>query len=521
MIVFILAGIVVIKNFQKMILSFPRTALLILVLANAGICFTQTAGINSGRTFIIKSEFSNKILTVTNSSLENGARVTSWTNSKSDAQRWIITHKGNSVYTITNVASGKLLHVSDTSSDSVKVNQFSDTDKSDVQWIIKKAGKGSYYINSVACEDSNRNLHSGDTTDGAWVNLAKDSSSSSQKWILREEPEREPESPAEIAAKVFDSWYKSFDMESVNGHFWDNAEMMEIVLDALEVTGNPRYRTMFEAMYRNFIKKNGDDWQYNKYNDDIAWAVLFSVRGYLLTGNQDYLEKAKDQFDKMYARAFTNSYGGGLLWYHTKTTKNSCINGPAMVACCYLARATGDSTYYDKAIALYTWSKVYLFDTATGKVNDNVDLDQETGQLKINRWSSTYNQGTYLGAAVMLYRYTKERSYLSDAENIAQYIRDDMYKSGVMNNEYNGNDLPGFKGIFARYARMYTVDLNKTDLIEWLLLNARVAYNNRNSQNLIQTRWATKTAETRPESAFGCSAGVSLLINTLPFNTLK
>jgi hypothetical protein len=153
----------------------------------------------------------------------------------------MITHKGNNVYTITNAASGKLLHVYDASSDSVKVSQFSDTDKSDVHWIIKKAGKGSYYINSVACEDSNLNLHSGDTTDGAWVKLEKASSSSSQKWILREETDRESESPAVIAAKVFDAWYKSFDMESVNGHFWDNAEMIEVVLDALEVTGNPRY----------------------------------------------------------------------------------------------------------------------------------------------------------------------------------------------------------------------------------------------------------------------------------------
>jgi hypothetical protein len=90
-----------------------------------------------------------------------------------------------------------------------------------------------------------------------------------------------------------------------------------------------------------------------------------------------------------------------------------------------------------------------------------------------------------------------------------------------MNNEDNGNDLPGFKGIFARYARMYTVELNKTDLIEWLQLNARVAYNNRNSQNLIQTKWATRTGETKPRSAFGCSTAVSLLMNTLPFTTLK
>lgn len=171
--------------------------------------------------------------------------------------------------------------------------------------------------------------------------------------------------------------------------------------------------------------------------------------------------------------------------------------------------------------ALYTWSKVYLFDAATGKLNDNVDLDNKTGQLKISSWSSTYNQGTYLGAAVMLYKYTKETSYLTEAQKIALYIRDNMYKSKVMNNEDGGNDLPGFKGIFARYARMYTVELNKTDLIEWLQLNAKVAYNNRNSQDLIHTKWDTRTSEIKPKSAFGCSTAVSLLMNCLPSATLK
>jgi predicted alpha-1,6-mannanase (GH76 family) len=274
-------------------------------------------------------------------------------------------------------------------------------------------------------------------------------------------------------------------------------------------------------MYKNFILKNGADWQYNKYNDDIAWMVLVSVRGYFLTGNISYLDKAKEQFDKMYLRAFNYSYGGGMHWYHTKTTKNACINGPAMVACCYLARATGDSTYYNKAISLYTWSKLYLFDAASGKVNDNVDLDKKTGMLKISTWSSTYNQGTYLGAATLLYKYTKEASYLSEAQKIALYIRDEMYKGKVMNNEDNGNDLPGFKGIFARYARIYTIELNQTELVEWLQLNARVAYNNRNSQYLIQTKWATRTNETKPQSAFGCSTAVSLLMNSLPLSTLE
>jgi len=354
------------------------------------------------------------------------------------------------------------------------------------------------------------------TTGGFARNTARESVTSLPGYLLMKDNAGYTFPSREIADRIFMAWYKTFNIESVKGFFWDNAEMMEVVLDALEITRDQKYKTMFEAMFKKFVEKNGTDWQGNLYNDDITWAVLVCLRGYFLTGNLTYLEKAKDQFDKMYARAFTDSYGGGLLWHHAKTTKNACINGPAMVACCYLARATGDSSYYDKAVSLYAWSKIYLFDPVTGKVNDNVDLDKTSGQLKINKWSSTYNQGTYLGAATMLYKYTGEATYLAEAQKIAEYTRVSMYSSGVMNNEDNGNDLPGFKGIFARYARMYTVELKKADLIEWLQLNARVAYGNRNANDLINTKWATMTDDANPGTAFGCSTAVSLLINCLP-----
>jgi predicted alpha-1,6-mannanase (GH76 family) len=483
--------------------------------------FGQTAGITSGATYTIKSKFSNKLLDVSNASMDNSANVDCWTDTGSDAQRWIVTHAGNGAYTFTNVASGKLLHTASAPADSVNVDQYTDTGKDDVKWIIKKAGKGSFYVKPSANQAFSLNLHNNGIVDGSNIDLAGSSPTDSQRWIFQKTTSQDGTSAAAIAAKAFTAWYEGYNMESVQGYFWDNAEMMEVVLDAYEVTKEPGYKAMFEAMYKNFIEKNGADWQNNKYNDDIAWMVLVSVRGYLLTGNVVYRDNAKEQFDKMYARAFDYTYGGGMLWYYTKTTKNSCINGPSMVACCYLAQATGDSTYYNKAISLYTWSKLYLFDAATGKLNDNVDLDKKTGRLKISSWSSTYNQGTYLGAATMLYKYTKEASYLSEAQKIAQYIRDEMYKGKVMNNEDNGNDLPGFKGIFARYARMYTIELNQTDLVEWLRLNATVAYNNRNSQNLIQTKWGTRTAEIKPKSAFGCSTAVSLLMNFLPLSNMK
>jgi predicted alpha-1,6-mannanase (GH76 family) len=486
---------------------------------NVSVCLAQTTGITSGAIYTLKSKSSNKLLDVSNASMENGANVDCWTNTNSDAQRWIVTNIAKDIYTLTNVASGKMLHVASTSVDSVNVDQYSNTGSNDVKWIIKKAGNGYYYLKSVANTNFSLNVNAGDTSEGANVHLSKASDENSQKWSFHKEISQASPPSLAIADKIFDAWYTQYKVEKGKG-FWDKAEMMEIVLDAYEVTKEDKYKTRFDTMYKNFIANNKSDWMYNKYNDDITWAVLFCVRAYLLTGNKTYLEQGKDQFDKMYARASTNSFGGGLIWYETKTSKNSCINGPAMVACCYLAQATGDSTYYDKAIALYKWSKIYLFNPATGKVNDNVDVDK-AGQIKISSWSSTYNQGTYLGAAVMLYKYTKQNSYLQEAQKIAEYTKDSMYNSKVINNEDRGNDLPGFKGIFVRYARKYAVEGNKSDLNAWLKLNAKVAYNNRNSEDLIHTNWATRTSEIKPKSEFGSSTAVSLLMNTLFLNHLK
>ncbi len=489
-----------------------RISILLFFFSDAANTLAQTVGITSGAIYILKSKENNKLLDAKNASLDNGAVVDYWTDTKSDAQRWKITSVGKGVYTLTNVASGKLLHIAGTPTDTVKVDQYDNTNSDDVRWNIRKAGNG-YYLKPSANLNFSVNSSAVDIADGTNVSLSRFSVKDSQKWVFQKEALQDTAPTAATADKIFEAWYTQYKIETGKG-FWDRAEMMEILLDAYEVTKDVKYINRFKTMYDNFITDNKADWMYNKYNDDITWAVLFCVRGYLLTGNKTYLEKGKEQFDKMYARAATDKYGGGLNWYETKTSKNACINGPAMVACCYLAQATGDNTYYDKAIALYTWSKVYLLNVATGKVNDNIDIDKKTGLVKIGPWSSTYNQGTYLGAAVMLYKYTKKDSYLAEAKKIAQYTRDSMFSSKVINNEDGGNDLPGFKGIFARYARMYTMEGNRTDLVNWLRLNAKVAYNNRNSHDIIQTKWGTRTSEINPDSGFGASSAVSLLMNS-------
>lgn len=485
--------------------------LLTSVLCIAEVAFAQTTGITSGAIYTIRSKSSSKLVNVSNASMANSANVDSWTDTQSDAERWIITYIGNNLYTLASASSGKLLHIAnDVPANGVNVDQHDDTGNNSVKWAITDAGGGFYAIKSAANTAFILDLNAGDTTNGTNIQAWQSNNSDPQKWSFQEVTAQAAAPTSAIADKVFEAWSTGYDIVNDNG-FWGTAEMMEIVLDAYEVTGKIKYRNMFDQMYLNFVKNHGEDWMSNNFNDDITWISIACVRSYLLSGNVTHLNKAKDQFDKMYARANTSSYGGGLLWYVGQTGKNSCINGPAMVACCYLAEATGDTTYYTKATYLYNWSKLYLFNENTGKVNDSYDGT-------IGDWSSTYNQGTYLGASVMLYNHTKDPSYLTIANRIAQYTKVTMYNSGVMNNEEGGNDLPGFKGIFMRYARRYVVDCNRTDYIPWLQLNARVAYNNRNTKNIVTTQWATRTPELNTANNFSASTAVSLLINC-PYTT--
>ena len=482
----------------------------------------QASAIVSGSIYKIISKAANKPLDVANSSMDNSANVNVWSDIQSDAQRWIVTSLGNDLYTLKNVASGKLLHISNAiPANSVNVDQYDNVNNNTVKWKIVSQANGEFIIQSAVNNSFVLNMAGATTVNGANVALYQNNGSATQSWTFHLQNAQDAAPTAAIADKMFAAWKAKYYDKNRSGNeviaregFWGVAEMMEIVDDAFEVTGNSKYSSLFNTMYSLFLAKEGSDWMWNEYNDDITWMVIACTRASLLTGNTTYQTKAKDQFDKMWARAYNTTYGGGLLWKQGLVTKNACINGPAMVACCYLAQATGDKTYYDKAIQLYNWSKLYLFNASTGKVNDAYDGT-------IHDWSSTYNQGTYLGAAVMLYNYTKDPNYLYEAQRIAQFTKVNMFNSKAIDGE-TGPDLNGFKGIFMRYARRYVVDCNRPDFIPWLQLNAKVAYNNRNAENLIFTRWGTRTEETislpndttlKHIPAFAASTAVSLLMN--------
>lgn len=304
------------------------------------------------------------------------------------------------------------------------------------------------------------------------------------------------------------AYYKNGDY--IKADFWDFAEIFEIIVDAYENFGGEEYLKMFSEMYEHAISAYGESWEKNPFNDDIMWLCIALVRAHLLTGEKRYLESAVSNFDMTWERAYSNDLGGGLWWRIENQSKNSCVNCPASIAASLIAKAVGDPSYTEKAKLAIKWVSQNMYEEGIGKVYDAMNING-----RINKWSSTYNQGTFIGANMLLYRSTGENQYLIRARDAASYTVNEMYKGGIMNNEENGNDLPGFKGILARWLYRYALDQKDESALNWIRMNAESAYMNRNSAGLMWTQLATKTEDNKEYDVFSMSAAVSVLVNSI------
>ena len=302
------------------------------------------------------------------------------------------------------------------------------------------------------------------------------------------------------------------------GGWWGDAEMFEVILDAFETTGDKKYQTYFRELYNNFLIRNNSDWSYNEFNDDITWMVLACIRAYKYFGDEEYLKVARFNFDNMYQRAAKQPHGT-LIWKQSQPnplSTNSCINGPAIVAACYLGEMTGEKEYYDKALSIYAGQRQLLFDAKTGQVYDSRawNADGSIASEGFNSWASTYNQGTMLGAATMLYKYTGEKKYKQDADAVYRFTCNKLTnnKKIISVCQTINGDLCGFKGILMRYVRRYAEDLDSKVALQWIAKNAWHAYQNRmlrGPRSVTWSAWLTKTAQNLSRQDNGGTTNVS------------
>ena len=320
---------------------------------------------------------------------------------------------------------------------------------------------------------------------------------------------------AEMASASMEAFNKAFwNGNGINIGFWEAAEIIEIYADAYELTHDEAIKEKMLSFADYFMLVNKKDWLWKIHNDSPMWASIAFSRITLLTGEKKYYEVAKKNFDAVYARSYDTKLGGGLYWDVDKTTKNACVNCPAAIAACYIAKYSGDESYYEKAKVLMDWTIDVLFDKSNGRVADRYEI-----QAGLKAGASTYNQGTFIGACTMLYQKYGNEAYLTYAKAAAEYAMKNLTDSttGVLdNNESRDGAALGFKGIFARWARYYITETDDMNLLLFLQRNADVAYGNRNEKGLIWTSWHLKTP-TAPvaekHNAFSMCTAVSLFYN--------
>ena len=464
-----------------------------------------------GKTYRIV--ISKKSMFVKDASLNRNDDVVLWTETDVPAQRWKLEKNTDGKYTFRNLYSGLYLAAKSTPAAGVTlVQQSGSVKRTTGAWNIKPVeGHTDFYTISAG---DNEGLCIGidqAAADGNQLKLVEPATvEKANVYCSIIEDEVPTAFDAAVRDEMVQGFIKQHYKEAPGGHilgkggWWGDAEMFEVILDAFETTGDKKYQTYFRELYNNFLIRNNSDWTYNEFNDDITWMVLACIRAYKYFGDEEYLKVARFNFDNMYQRAAKQPHGT-LIWKQSQPnplSTNSCINGPAIVAACYLGEMTGEKEYYDKALSIYAGQRQLLFDAKTGQVYDSRawNADGSIANEGFNSWASTYNQGTMLGAATMLYKYTGEKKYKQDANAVYNYTSNKLTNNNKIISvcqTING-DLCGFKGILMRYARRYAEDLDRKMALQWIAKNAWHAYQNRmknRTHRVTWSAWLTKTAQ--------------------------
>lgn len=499
------------------------------------------AQVEVGKTYRIVSLAAPTMSLITqNSSLESNANIVLWAETDVASQQWTLSGTLPETTTLRNAYSRLAFGLSKTAEGGTARQggtggrwTLEAVNENENIYKFQQKSNG-LYLTAIADEQ-------GKYIDGSVPQMAAATDDLTQQWKLIE-VEPKTTFTAAMREEMMDAYVKKA-VESVGSNRqtfgkggWGEAEQLEVVLDAYETTGRADYLTLAKNIYNYFNANVGTSWNKlvytdsyhwfgHDFNDDVMWQIMAVARLGLLTGggkNNSYIRAAKKNFDIIYNRAYIPEVGL-MRWAESSGDPwgtNSCIAGPTEVAACYLGFAGCGEEYFDKARELYQAQRYALAgNMSTGKVWDSVVWNPETMKVKSkNEWASTYNQGTMLGAASMLYKYYGETQYLSDARKIMSWTKSNLCDSkGIVNVCQGGDnhDLYGFKGILMRYVRRFARDCKQDTYKEWLLKNALHAYCNRSTEGVTPTAWLQKGTAENTTDDFGCSTAASAAVNVI------
>ena len=240
--------------------------------------------------------------------------------------------------------------------------------------------------------------------------------------------------------------------------------------------------------------------------DDIMWWTISLARAYELFGVDEYLKLSEESFSRVWYGSKkvgdTGSYdkeNGGMFWqwqpiHNPKPNrpgdgKMACINFPTVVAALTLynnvpkkrKESTEESPKYQtreqylaKGKEIYEWGVENLLGKKTGRI-----ADSRHGNGNPAWKAHVYNQATFIGASVLLYKATKEKRYLDNAILAADYTVNEMSAKHNLLPFERGIEQGIYTAIFAEYIAMLVYDCGQTQYIPFLKRNIESGWANR------------------------------------------
>jgi predicted alpha-1,6-mannanase (GH76 family) len=314
-------------------------------------------------------------------------------------------------------------------------------------------------------------------------------------------PAREFRAYAAAGIAVLQRWYDpSAGLWKTTG-WWNAANALNAVIQYTQRTGDDTYRDVIKTTFIAAQRTHAGF--IDQCYDDNGWWALTWVAAYDITGDSRYLETARTIFT-VNTTGWDDVCRGGIWWNVSRKYKNAIPNELFLTLAARLHQRTpGDSgprSYLAWARREWEWFAASGMIDGRGLVNDGL-----TPTCQNNAGVTwTYNQGVILGGLVALYEITGDRTYLQQAEVIAdaalRYLTTSRPSSAVPPGilvepcEPSGagcdRDQTQFKGIFTRNLYDLYQHSGRPAYRTFILDNARSIWdNNRNAVNQFGLRW--------------------------------
>ncbi|HIU55343.1 MAG TPA: glycoside hydrolase family 76 protein [Candidatus Gallibacteroides avistercoris] len=294
---------------------------------------------------------------------------------------------------------------------------------------------------------------------------------------------------------------------------WTQAIYWDMIMNTYKRTGEKRYRQLIEEIYQGgYEQYSGYDWT-DKHEwfiyDDMMWWIISLGRAYQITGEGKYLAHASSGFFYVWKEAYDTDRGG-VWWNFIHDAKMACINFPTVIAAMTLFDITQDSDYLNKAQEVYHWARSVFFDEEQGRIADNMHYNHlYQNSMQIDWTTQLYNQGTFIGAATLLYKATGDKKYLADAIKAADYTQQKMCYGDRILEFKNGIEQGIYTAIFAQYIALLIEEGDQPQYTEWLRHNVATAWKNRDKSRNLTFKDADKpcpTGRVEVYDASGCPA---------------